>query len=874
MAKVKSTVASKGLDMDGITDGAKGLLAVIKELSTVMDGLVSSSNKVAKTMGGFRGAGGKQTTAGGAGGQLSLGQGTSNFLSNSLAKVTTDSGKFTAATKIGKSVVVNESMNAEGYMQSSMRGWTNEDSKTMKLANFTMGFSTMRNPTDMGEMLSNFNQGVSTMMPSIANTMTRATSYYNATLYNGNRLPRATSGMQAIFGQPSVQDMTFKTLASSGGLTSVGSDANVAKYLTGRGMSVSGADDSTYQQTLRTVGNAGKYLNISNEAAAASIEHLTSGQGSSAMLRKMGIYTSDLSTGKEKTQSEIFDELAQRLTAGRPEATMEQTMASVRRGNLGQSIQGMFGNDQAGAEMFKQYMIERSGGTKMDLSSNASMKKIYDANGEGNFFAAGGATGNVNPLNAQMTMNTSDTAQLDKAEQAYVSGIQAAVGPLQLLNEAAGTLAQTFAGMPTAMAAMMGNNNVVKGGMQAGGSLLQFTAANALEIGKLAGSMNWGGAIAQGANLGVGLGIVAAEVAGGAAVTAIGGGLSPSNQSDMTNQRKAQGGGSSRPQGGQTSGGALESPSMAIGKKTATPTTAYGATYDFDPNGPAHMAIDYGVGKNTPIYSLTSGSVSRTGGNSKHYYPGSAADAKKDGYPAADANHGYLSTDGEADGIWVDISTEGGYIFRYAHLTRVASNISPGKTVSKGQIIGYSGDTGLTTGPHLHLQVSKNGRNVDPARALREINRANKKANQKDGGATTGAAAPTGAAVSAANDAAVAGAASANAVLASSSASTAGVASIMAALQSGNPAQMQAAVAAMTQMLTNQTTSNPNYTATGANAAVTSSGKGGSTSGAGGNNVTINLTAQNSSEEEAKKFATYVKQYLEDDTLTSNMGVY
>jgi murein DD-endopeptidase MepM/ murein hydrolase activator NlpD len=48
----------------------------------------------------------------------------------------------------------------------------------------------------------------------------------------------------------------------------------------------------------------------------------------------------------------------------------------------------------------------------------------------------------------------------------------------------------------------------------------------------------------------------------------------------------------------------------------------------------------------------------------------------------------------------------------YAHLSSFA--VSVGDTVHKGQVIGYSGDTGYSTGPHLHYEVHENGEAVDP----------------------------------------------------------------------------------------------------------------------------------------------------------------
>jgi hypothetical protein len=54
-----------------------------------------------------------------------------------------------------------------------------------------------------------------------------------------------------------------------------------------------------------------------------------------------------------------------------------------------------------------------------------------------------------------------------------------------------------------------------------------------------------------------------------------------------------------------------------------------------------------------------------------------------------------------------------GYESLYAHMSRVA--VRPGQKVRRGEIIGYVGNTGTSTGPHLHYEVMKNGEKVDPS---------------------------------------------------------------------------------------------------------------------------------------------------------------
>lgn len=57
-----------------------------------------------------------------------------------------------------------------------------------------------------------------------------------------------------------------------------------------------------------------------------------------------------------------------------------------------------------------------------------------------------------------------------------------------------------------------------------------------------------------------------------------------------------------------------------------------------------------------------------------------------------------------------------GYVTTYSHQTKIAKGVTSGGRVRQGQVIGYVGSTGLSTGPHLHYEVIVNGTKVDPMR--------------------------------------------------------------------------------------------------------------------------------------------------------------
>ena len=98
-------------------------------------------------------------------------------------------------------------------------------------------------------------------------------------------------------------------------------------------------------------------------------------------------------------------------------------------------------------------------------------------------------------------------------------------------------------------------------------------------------------------------------------------------------------------------------------------------------NNMPHKAIDYAASRGTPIRAVGDRTVTYAGWN--------------DGY-----------------GRYINIRHNGTYSTQYAHLSGFAVN--NGSQVSQGDIIGYVGSTGFSTGPHLHYQIKKYGQKVNP----------------------------------------------------------------------------------------------------------------------------------------------------------------
>jgi murein DD-endopeptidase MepM/ murein hydrolase activator NlpD len=702
---------------------------------------------------------------------------------------------------------------------------------------------------DAVSYLGQLSGAVNTFLPDVTKTMNRATGFYNAGIYGGNQRSRAD-----------LTNATFGTLSKMNGLTSEGSDANVAQFLAARGMSASGDSGSTYQQTLRTIGNAGRYMNISNEDAAASIEGLTSARGSANMLKSFGIYTADLSTGKEKTQGQIFEELAQRLTAGRGQANVEQTQASIRRGALGVTIDSFFQGDQQGSQMFKQYMIDRSRGKKMDLSQEGAADYL-------------GTKDNENPLNAQMALNTSNTGVMGAAEKQYIAGINAATGALQLLNVAAAAVSKSVIGFGSAFTQLLFGAGTTKGLVQGVTSTVDFAgkAAGAVLANPMGAAYYMGVA---GATIGLAAGTSAAAM--GAASPP------PAASTRITGPYQFQpGGGNSSSSGtGGAATGALSSSQMGLG---------VGASYGAIPTGQG-AGVGPDAGRSGYLFDISMvakghsvtgafGSVSSIRGGRPHRgtdynHNNSPVLAIGDGeviFTRSTYNHNDAT--GNSAGNYIAIvhtsSTGDKYTSLYLHLSKVSVKV--GDKVRRGQQIGISGNTGHSTGPHLHLEIVK-GRTTTPgvgtAISPSDASKIGGSTELSNGSSTTSGS--DGGQPNLTEDQAK----FMNGILAQNQGQLTGLAD----LYSGDPTRATAALSNYAKALQIGDLFSKNYTGTYISGDTSNNllnGGGGTPTyggGGGGSNVNIVVQVPDVTSADAVKFASLVKQYLDSNTLMSNTG--
>ncbi|WP_404862924.1 M23 family metallopeptidase [Georhizobium sp. MAB10] len=93
--------------------------------------------------------------------------------------------------------------------------------------------------------------------------------------------------------------------------------------------------------------------------------------------------------------------------------------------------------------------------------------------------------------------------------------------------------------------------------------------------------------------------------------------------------------------------------------------------------------------------------------------------AAPSGTPILASGNGVVESAGWHSGGFgrhTEIRHANGYVSTYSHQSAIAKGVEPGARVTQGQVIGYVGSTGLSTGPHLHYELSVNGSKVDPMR--------------------------------------------------------------------------------------------------------------------------------------------------------------
>jgi murein DD-endopeptidase MepM/ murein hydrolase activator NlpD len=695
--------------------------------------------------------------------------------------------------------------------------------------------------------------GITQGLPDVGLTTQRSTGYYNASLYGGTNMTKlGLAGFSAM----------------RGGIQSAGMDGAVANSLAAQGVMPSTQAGSQFMNMMKATGNITQFTNMGNMQGAQAMAGLHTGSMSANLMRNFGIFTTDPTTGKQFSSSQILGQMQDRMTMGGTiKLTQAQLMQQRQSGALGQNLQNSGLSQDQQDLLFQGMMYTSKTGKTVDWADKKQVAELAAANGN---------AANRNPMASQYAVATAQTGSQQAAMNSYITGMDTAakaVGKFEsaithfLSTPAGKIMAGTNAGAQLAMTdgavqgAVTAGSGLLGGAMQVGNTLMtnrmlkNLTGgagaaakaagggasilpklAKGFGIGAIAGlaaepignairdsggntktSNQWGGAT-QGALTGAGFGAMVGSVIPGLG-TAVGAGIGA-----------AVGGGIGFFSGGESStinSGNTTDTSGAI--KLVAPvkgpiTCKFGVVDKLHPNG--HHGVDYGVPIGTPVQASADGTV-------------------------------YSVTSGGKDfGTKVEIDHGGGYRTLYGHLSQ--ANVTTGQSVKQGQVIALSGNTGRSSGPHVHFGLLKNGSPVNPSLlglsgsvAIVAGNVNDTASNSAGGGYTISGGGGGGGDLTGYST----GSSDVKLPASYSGAAIASQAVSVGSMGSGVNGQSAA-----------QSGSMPGISTGGAG------GDGGPSLSGGGNTVNINLTIPNASASEARKLAAMVKDYLENDKLTSSMG--
>jgi hypothetical protein len=790
-------------DLEGMTAAVKSLVTELKGLGTVMSAMPKNP------MGGY----------GNGTGQMNLGSSFRNSMANSLGSMT--------STQI---------------INSGMR--------------WNMGMSIAQGATQaIGGVLA----GGAMALPNVAATTGMAKNFYSASIMSGTNYRSLGN---------------YMTGAMRGAMTDPLGASRVAGNLSSMGFARVGSMAGGFENAVTATANLSKYLGMDNDTASMAIGGLSSRSFSKSMMQNYGLFTSNPLTGKKNTAGQNISQLGDMFlsTAGGAKLKKEDVLTSLQSGFLGANLEGS-GLDATQQSLVAQYMVAKVSGKKFDLDKAGGLSQVAGA--------AGGA-GGKNPYSADMQISSAQATTMNAATDAYIKGnndAAKAVTALQgaitgfLQSPAGQFLARGNAAISTGMTdnavqgGITGLGGILGGATQIGGTALMTRALfGKTGLGGPRGASGGLGSVLKGGLKGGLIGAtagIAGNLVGGAikgdsaqgsmqsrfgnaiSMGASGAGLGAMVGSIIpglgTGIGAAIGG-----IGGALIGGIMGGTESTVSAGTTTDTTGqlklvrpvpgrisakYGSVGG--PHTVPHLAVDFAVGIGTTVIAAADGVVKSSGGNSKNTY----------------------GTSDRSYGLYVIIDHGGGYETVYAHLSQI--NVGGGQAVKQGQAIGLSGNTGYSTGPHLHFELRKNGNKIDPSPYMGGAYAVTIGANNSGTSTTSGMYSGS---ESAAGSELIGGI------------NTGGKISIP---QSYSGASIgKAAVSA-----TGATRSVGHGASTIGLASSIGDGAGGGPDGTSGikssgvnAQVTINLQIANASSAEAEKFAIMVKDYLENENLTTSMG--
>jgi murein DD-endopeptidase MepM/ murein hydrolase activator NlpD len=525
---------------------------------------------------------------------------------------------------------------------------------------------------------------VSSMAP---NTMSAVTQAMAASTYAG------------FSGMSNLQATRLANRQIGMGATSAMGPTMAAMQLSNVGLLAGGTSSNNVMGQLAGLSAMTGMSNQQAAAAAGSINGMN--------FLRLGINVRD-SKGNLLPPNQIINSAWNALTRGRP-YTQQQVAATFLSPNGAgyQTLQAIAGGDQNLLQMLQSGFMAR-----------AKIGKDITPGQMGNAQTMLGAIGvdSSSPLYANFKNNTSQANLLAQTQQGLVGGYNTALNANADLTNKFADVAGAADGVTKALMGLKGFLQTFPGAGSVGGTI-SGVASTAVGLGasalitrslmnKLAATMGktpvkspsllsrlFSGAktVLSPKNWALDAALVADETAAAVAAPESAGASEVAGQVGAraliskifaNGMKGPRGGGFDHGDMGHGGMGGPTGHQNVVPVPKGTPVTSpYGARGGGAKTKGFHPGVDYGVQTGTNVYAHDSGTVTIVG-------------------------------NGGGYGNYIEID-HGSYRTRYAHLKSIG--VSRGQKVSAGQVIAKSGNTGNSTGPHLHFEVLVNGKKVNPA---------------------------------------------------------------------------------------------------------------------------------------------------------------
>lgn len=277
----------------------------------------------------------------------------------------------------------------------------------------------------------------SLLMPDVGTAMAREATFYETGLRTGRRMTRTEMG--AAVGGNVMPYLSF-----------AGADAVSAATLAAGGILPGSTAMGTmgggglFELAARTSSNLTGLFNVDTAEAAASQAQFYSG-GTAASLLRAGVFSRDPNTGQQLSQTQIFEQLANRLI--RRDLTAEELGEELRSGMLGSQIEAL-PFDALTKDMFTTFLFDQTQGRTTDFSD---ANYVSDAIGES------GEQGFRNIYREEATLQRTEADLMTRGAQEFYDGAVQAYDALIGLKDETGKVVDQFGALTSGLQIFFGN---------------------------------------------------------------------------------------------------------------------------------------------------------------------------------------------------------------------------------------------------------------------------------------------------------------------------------------------------------------------------------------------------------------------------------